>query len=34
MKAIYAYYFGDLPKKIPRISKAEKKQILKLFKSF
>jgi hypothetical protein len=34
MKAMYAYYFGDLPKKIPRISKAEKKQILKLFKSF
>ena len=34
MKAMYAYYFGPLPKKIPRVSKAERKQIIKLFKSF
>jgi hypothetical protein len=34
MKAMYHYYFGPLPKKIPRVSRAEKKQIIKLFKSF
>ena len=34
MKAMYHYYFGPLPKKIPRVSRAERKQIIKLFKSF
>lgn len=34
MKAMYAYYFGPFPGRIAKISKVEKKEILKLFKSF
>ena len=34
MKAMYAYYFGPLPKKVPRITRAERIEILKLFRSF
>ncbi len=34
MKAMYAYYFGPLPRFVPKVSKTERKEIMRLFRSF
>lgn len=34
MKAMYEYYFGPFPKRTPHITRAERRQLIKLFQSF
>jgi hypothetical protein len=33
MEAMYAYYFGPLPKIIPRVTRSEKRKIMEMFRS-